>query len=75
MSTSNALIKALLVVFALALGVGFLWVGAMLLMHTMMMGAPNAMGAMMGISLMVLVFLGVLVFVLWRRLVGNKQKR
>jgi len=40
-----------------------------------MMGAPDAMGAVMGISLLVLILLGALVLVLWRRAVSNKEKK
>jgi membrane protein implicated in regulation of membrane protease activity len=75
MLRNNGWIKPLLIVLAIVLAAGILWLGAMLLMHLMMMGAPDAMGAVMGISLLVLILLGALVLVLWRRAVSNKEKK
>ena len=75
MLTNTKWIKPLLIVVAIFLAVGILWLGVMLLMHLMMMGAPDAMGAVMGISLLVLILLGALVLVLWRRAVSNKEKK
>ncbi|MFN2512926.1 MAG: hypothetical protein ABR568_16075 [Pyrinomonadaceae bacterium] len=75
MPTKNVWIKPLLIVIAIVLAVGILWLGAMLLMHLMMMGAPDAMGAVMGVTLLVLILLGVLVLVLWRRGVSNNEKK
>jgi hypothetical protein len=75
MPTNNVWIKPLLIVVAIVLAIGILWLGAMLLMHLMMMGAPDAMGAVMGISLLVLILLGALVLALWRRAVSNKEKK
>jgi membrane protein implicated in regulation of membrane protease activity len=75
MPTNNIWIKPLLIVMAIVLAVGILWLGAMLLMHLMMMGAPDAMGAGMGVTLLVLILLGVLVLVLWRRGVSNKKEK
>jgi hypothetical protein len=75
MPTNSVWIKPLLIVVAIVLAVGILWLGAMLLMHLIMMGAPDAMGAVMGITLLVLILLGVLVLVAWRRGVSNKEKK
>jgi hypothetical protein len=75
MPTSYVWIKPLLIVIAIVLAVGILWLGAMLLMHLMMMGAPDAMGAVMGVTWLVLILLGVLVLVVWRRSVSNKGKK
>lgn len=41
----------------------------------MMMGGPDAMGAVMAVSLLVLILLGVLLLVVWRRGVSNKEKK
>jgi hypothetical protein len=75
MLTNTKWSRPLLIVVAIFLAVGILWLGAMLLMHLMMMGAPDAMGAVMGISLLVLILLGALVVFLWRRVVSNKEKK
>jgi membrane protein implicated in regulation of membrane protease activity len=75
MPTNNGWIKPLLVVIAIGLVVGILWLGAMLLMHLMMMGGPDAMSAAMTVALLVLILLGVLVLVVWRRGVSNKEKK
>ena len=75
MSTSSGWIKSLLIVLAIVLAVGILWLGAMLLMHLMMMGGPDYMGAMMAVPLLVLILLGILLFVVWRRGVSNKEKK
>jgi hypothetical protein len=47
----------------------------MLLMHLMMMGGPDYMGAMIAVPLLVLILLGVLILLLWRRAVSNKEKK
>jgi hypothetical protein len=75
MLTNTKWLRPLLIVVAIFLAVGILWLGAMLLMHLMIMGAPDAMGAVMGISLLVLILLGALVVFLWRRVVSNKEKK
>lgn len=75
MPTNNGWIKPLLIVLAIVLTVGILWLGAMLLMHLMMMGGPDAMGAVMGASLLVLILLGVLVLAAWRRVASQKGKK
>jgi len=62
MSTSSGWIKALSLVLVIILGSGILWFGVMLLMHLLMMGAPYAMGARMGVSLLVLILLPPLSF-------------
>jgi len=75
MPTNNGWIKPLLVVIAIGLAVGILWLSAMLPMHLMMMGAPDAMRAVRGVTLLVLILLGVLVLLVWRRSVSNKEKK
>lgn len=75
MPTDNEWIKPLLIVLAIVLAVGILWLAAMLLMHLMMMGAPDAMSAAMGVTLLVLMLLGVLILVVWRKVVRNKEKK
>ena len=75
MPTNTGWIRPLLIVFAIVLAVGILWLGAMLLMHLMMMGGPDYMTAMMAVPLLVLILLDVLVLVLWRRVVSNKEKK
>ena len=72
---TNTWIRPLLIVVAIVVAVGILWFGAMLLMHLMMMGGPDYMSAMMAVPLLVLILLGVLVLVLWRRGVSNKEKK
>ena len=75
MSTSSGWIKPLLIVLAIVLAVGIVWLGAMLLMHLMMMGGPDYMGAMMAVPLLVLILLAALVLVVWRRGVSNREKK
>jgi biotin transporter BioY len=75
MLTNSKWIKALLIVVAIVLAIGILWLGTMLLMHLIMMGAPDAMGAGMGVALSVLILLGALVLVLWRRTASNKKRK
>lgn len=72
---TNTWIRPLLIVVAIVVAVGILWFGAMLLMHLMMMGGPDYMSAMMAVPLLVLILLGVLVLVLWRRGVSKKEKK
>jgi hypothetical protein len=75
MPTNNKWIKPLLIVIAIVLAVGILWSGAMLLMHLMMMGGPDAMSAAMAVPLLILILLGVLMLAVWRRGVSNKEKK
>ncbi len=41
----------------------------------MMMSGPDAMGAVMAVSLLALILLGVLLLVVWWRGVSNKEKK
>lgn len=75
MPTNTVWIRPLLILVTIVLAVGILWLGAMLLMHSMMMRGPDYMTAMMAVPLLVLILLAVLILVLWRRGVNNEEKK
>jgi len=67
--------KLLLIIVATVLGDRNFVVSCNAANALMMMSGPDAMGAVMAVSLLALILFGVLLLVVWWRGVSNKEKK